>query len=100
MLPQQVQLSTKMISALYYGCAYRGKKRKHNGREKAGAVTISMDFLQELWEKQKGRCALSGLDRMDNEKGYVEDNIRLVCQEFQHTSAWTQTKWEEARTLS
>lgn len=49
----------------------------------------------KLWEKQKGRCALSGItmtwgrglvmptsmstDRIDNTRGYHLDNIRLVC---------------------
>lgn len=62
------------------------------------------DFFMELWEKQNGRCALSGvpmtwgvvygrirsartsdehtqvsIDRIDNNLGYTRDNIQLVC---------------------
>ena len=58
-------------------------------------VTINVDFLLDLFKKQEGLCALSGIkmtwatgktlptsisiDRIDNEKGYIEGNVRLVC---------------------
>ena len=52
--------------------------------------------MLELMEKQNHKCALTGLeltttwgkgevdtnasvDRMDNDRGYTRDNIRLVC---------------------
>ncbi|PES98038.1 hypothetical protein CN491_04270 [Bacillus cereus] len=49
--------------------------------------------LKELWDVQEGRCAISGVemvfnrgsflrvspDRINNDLGYVEDNVRLVC---------------------
>lgn len=58
---------------------------------------ITADDLVELWEQQKGRCAISGvylthhkdgsgakdfnasIDRKSNEKGYTINNIHLVC---------------------
>lgn len=57
---------------------------------------LTIDNLVDLWEKQKGICALSGfamthiygsgrqhtnasIDRIDNTKGYEITNIRLVC---------------------
>ena len=57
---------------------------------------LSLDYLEKLWEKQEGKCALSGLpmtyirgngrivsnisiDRIDPTKGYTESNIQLVC---------------------
>ena len=60
-----------------------------NGREFA----ISHNDIEELWNKQEGRCALSNIpmttvsgssevvsvDRIDNEYGYTTDNIQLVC---------------------
>lgn len=57
---------------------------------------ISLDYLIELWNTQKGVCALSGIkmtyelkkgriptnvsiDKIDRTKGYVTGNIQLVC---------------------
>lgn len=56
---------------------------------------LTLDYLMYLWEKQKGKCALSGInmtyefykgrvntnvsvDRIDSTKGYTKDNIQLV----------------------
>ena len=55
----------------------------------------TIDDLMEIFERQSGRCALSGitmtwakgvvmptslsLDRIDQNKGYSADNIRLLC---------------------
>ena len=59
--------------------------------------TITKEHLFELWENQKGRCALTevplttvhgngwqvptnvSLDRIDSNKNYVLGNVRLVC---------------------
>ena len=55
--------------------------------------------MQSLWDRQHGRCAVSGrhfsmanfplalvrhpygpsLDRIDSHKGYTRDKVRLVC---------------------
>ena len=63
---------------------------------------IDIDFLMRIYEEQKGFCAVSGLpmtwmheglysnhgsrrgtnisiDRIDPDKGYLPENIRLVC---------------------
>lgn len=58
---------------------------------------ITSDDLILLWEKQKGRCAISGvflthhkdgsgykdynasIDRISGEKGYTPQNVQLVC---------------------
>lgn len=57
------------------------------------AVEITIEDLQAQWEKQGGKCALTGLpirigsgrtgrvasvDRIDNAKGYTKDNIQWV----------------------
>jgi len=50
---------------------------------------LDPDDVVDLWESQKGLCALSGLpmqknpktwsiDRIDNDRGYTKDNIHLV----------------------
>ena len=55
-----------------------------------------MDYIFKLWDIQKGKCNLSGvnmtwhrgggstdyacsIDRKDSDKGYVVGNIQLVC---------------------
>jgi hypothetical protein len=56
---------------------------------------ITSDDLIDLFKKQRGRCAISGiflqfdgknwvlsLDRKDPSKGYTKDNIQLICGEF------------------
>ena len=58
-------------------------------------VTITIQDLMDIFEKQEGKCALSeikmtwyqgkiqptsiSIDRIDNSKGYVQNNVRLVC---------------------
>jgi hypothetical protein len=60
-----------------------------NGRSEC---TLSDDFLLSLWEKQEGKCALSGidmvletnnlfvvsLDQINPGKGYAEGNVQLL----------------------
>lgn len=58
--------------------------------------TITLDYLLDLWNKQNGICALSGIkmtyelkkgrthtnvsiDKIDRTKGYIIGNIQLVC---------------------
>ena len=58
-------------------------------------VTVTVDDLLEIYDNQLGLCSLSGIkltwsqgkwlptsismDRIDNSKGYVHGNVRLVC---------------------
>lgn len=60
-------------------------------------VDIDLDFLVDLLKKQEGKCAITGIemtyikglrkyhysnvsiDRIDSSKGYMKDNVQLVC---------------------
>ena len=69
-------------------------RAKALGRKKDDNINI--DYLISLWDKQNGKCALTGwgmtmvlgegviqtncsIDRIDSSIGYVEGNIQLVC---------------------
>lgn len=69
-------------------------KRRAAARDQEATITV--DELVALWEQQRGQCALTGwamsmangglkdptclsLDRIDNGRGYVVGNLRLVC---------------------
>lgn len=57
-------------------------------------VQIDLNFVTTLWEQQDGKCKLLGIpmlckfgslrtvsiDRIDSSKGYLPDNVQLVCQ--------------------
>ncbi len=65
-------------------------------RTRPDRASLSIDFLHDLYKKQEGRCALTGiamtwgmfqgrvkthisLDRIRSYEGYTEDNVQLVC---------------------
>lgn len=71
---------------------YLGQLRSYYNRKE----TLSLDFLESLYYKQNGMCAISGeiltfiqdggrqstnisIDRINNSLGYTEDNTQLVC---------------------
>ena len=84
---------------LFMAELFRRSKRlavkKYTGemREVARDFDITTEFLIELWYKQEGKCAITGvkmkhkystphsssLDRKDSSKGYTKDNVQLVC---------------------
>lgn len=76
------------------------RERCLNAKLRAKSKNIYFDITKEdllnLWDKQNGKCALTGLDmtydrykgriytnvsvdRIDSSKGYTKDNIQLVC---------------------
>jgi len=75
-----------------YRMIYSAAKRRPTGN------IATVEDLMDLYERQSGRCAVSGvkftwttngdgkklptsisLDRIDNDKGYEIENLRLVC---------------------
>jgi hypothetical protein len=92
--------------ALYY-LNYSHHNNKSYGRKAVrrrqliSESEVTLDLLKEMWAKQGGKCAVTGipmtwaaaagrvptnvsLDRIDNSLGYSEDNIRLVCKMANH----------------
>lgn len=80
-----------------------GSKRRKEFTFSEGCVTL--ETLNELWVQQDGKCAVTGtplthiqgkgfriwtnvtLDRIDNDRGYARDNIRLVCRAVNYMKA-------------
>ena len=75
------------------------KSAAKRAKQKHIEYSLSSDFLEELWSKQDGKCALTkiefqipqertggkaspfapSIDRIDCSKGYTIENVRLVC---------------------
>jgi hypothetical protein len=79
----------RLLLERYLGAKDRAKNKNLD-------FNLTLDFLKYLWNKQCGKCALSNIDmtsvffsgrvptnvsidRIDSNKGYIMDNIQLVC---------------------
>lgn len=81
-------IDLKIFTQLRWRCYYTDNKKKI-------VDTITTEHIKELYEKQNGKCAITGLpmmnvkqymfpykmsvDRIDNLKGHTKDNVQLVC---------------------
>jgi len=84
-------------------------------RKNSWQYDIDKEYMLELWEAQEGKCAISGvslqmsswsqanknpyrasLDRIDNSKGYVIGNVRLVTHWINNAkSTWSDAVFYE-----
>ena len=91
-----VNLATARISA---------RKRRSTGREGAGDCNIMIKDLETLWKKQNGLCYYTGmpmrydsydwrvsLERIDVNKGYINENIVLCVREMNASVQWNHEK--------
>lgn len=79
----------RMLLSRWHGIKERAHKKGYN-------ILFDWTFLKGLWELQKGKCAISGVqmtyemfggriftnvsvDRIDPCEGYNKENIQLVC---------------------
>ena len=81
------------------------KERNRLGRNHSFDITF--EYILELIEKQQGRCAYSNIpmvfkpksewqcsiERLDDNKGYTKDNVKLVCLEFNTPKQWSREKF-------
>ncbi len=89
-----MQRKTNFISGLVNGCKYHAQRRGNSGRPNCNEVTITKKDILDLAKKQNYRCAVSNvklkwarnsgwkkasIDRIDNDRGYTLENIRLTA---------------------
>eukprot|EP00397_Hematodinium_sp_SG-2012_P040389 GEMP01044240.1.p1 GENE.GEMP01044240.1~~GEMP01044240.1.p1 ORF type:complete len:487 (+),score=15.22 GEMP01044240.1:52-1461(+) len=80
-------------------------------RFEAGRFEVELDDLLSLWQKQVGRCAYSdlvlsiqrytpwklSLERLDNNLGYIPENIVFCCGEFNTSDHSMRAKFRVVR---
>jgi len=76
----------RILSSIYNGAKRRARKRGFG-------FNITKEYIQELYIKQQGRCAITdvkmsfiandkykiSLDRINSKKGYLKNNVQLLC---------------------
>ncbi len=93
------------LNQLYHASKVSANRKHVKGRLEAGQHNISLEYLEELWQKQCGRCYYSSipmrynqnewkvsLERLDPSQGYTRDNVVLCCLELNGKSQWTPLK--------
>lgn len=82
-----------MYNQIGYGVITTARiKRQYSFAKRRGMeCNLTAQYLDELWHKQKGKCAYTGLDfksideasldRIDSKRGYITDNVQWVIRE-------------------
>jgi len=88
------QASPEQYLSMMLGQLGQRERRKAKlGKKNARQIGITRRFIHALWDKQNGKCALTGLnmehnmrnprsvsiDRIDSLGDYTEDNTQLIC---------------------
>jgi hypothetical protein len=105
-----------IFSILKGGCRGTTESRNKQGKNHQQSE-ITIEYLIELWEKQRGRCYYLDIplntegdwkvsvERLDERKGYTKDNVVLVAQETQNAFAqWSKefvkSVWDKSNSTS
>ncbi len=96
---------SRALRNLWIGHKTVNRRLTKRRQEMRQVSCITHEFLELLWEKQGGRCAVTQvpmthiqgegygvmtnvtIDRIDNSIGYVPDNVRLVCRAVNYMKA-------------
>jgi len=117
--PARIDTLRGKLYALIAGARVSAKRRAsakfsrkfHDPLVRAQVSTVSLTYeeLLQIYEKQGGLCAYSGiklqlskewimsLERLDELKGYTRDNVVLVCHEFNPSAQWSRDKFTIAK---
>ena len=85
-IPKEDRLLVSCLGTRVTDCKARAKKY-------GSVCSIDKEYLYKLWQKQEGKCALTGVqmvteigsltcasvDKIEPGKGYVEDNVQLTA---------------------
>ncbi len=87
-------------------------QRSDRGRIDAGVFELTIEDLEDIWNEQQGKCYYSGiplsytcndwrtsLERLDNTKGYIRENVVLCCLECNNIGQWSHEKIHEMLVL-
>jgi hypothetical protein len=89
-------------------CKRNAERRSSNGRLEAGTCTLTIEEIQQKFDSQNGKCYLTGIamqltgnsdwrcspERLDNTKGYTNQNIVFIIAELNGACQMTNKKLE------
>jgi hypothetical protein len=101
-----LKTSRGFVNFLLNGAKWRAKVRREKGRKEDSEFTITPEGIEKMITEKPyiemlpnfqlypgpGRDWSVSLDRIDDNKGYTPENIRLFPLEMNHTTKWTQEK--------
>jgi hypothetical protein len=92
----------------FFMCILRNAKLNASNKYivEARSFNLTLEDINELWNKQKGLCYYSyipmitkvcskfkmSIQRLDDTKGYIKENVVLCCIEFNNATKWTHDK--------